>query len=538
MDIRPKLIDIFEELSGGDLAPHVRLCSSGPSPILHSQVSLTPPSVPSPSPSSSSSTSLASLPLPTPAVATPSTALPLHAPSALDLKRQEDLMFQHLMNPPYKEEGGDGMARGRKDKSPVLPTVNEPSFVPSYPSPLTTSFPPPPPFPAPSPPSLSSHPLLNPSTTTNRINLNSSDVASKKNRPAIGIPAAAADLVAMSDAWISPAIRQGLIRPLVGAREQRWFNCLPYVMRRLVCRNNQGNLDPEGSVYAAPYRWGAMLVLVRDDKLRKRRGAVAVRRWKDLLQPALKGRVAIPESPREFLAFVVRTLEDDLIEVEREKEREKERREDKAEIGLGEKEGKTQNRNNDSGESLRTKRKRLGVNATAEELEALGITREMMLNRAKEIRKQVKLVGEADGLRALAAGDVLACLANSDVMLPFVELSGLGAACQVVLPPGGSTLWADVWVSPMGNSLGNHREIPENDPENDPENVTGFRDLDPAVKARLNKVYCNSLAGGRAALPKTTPIMPSPLVASWLEFCVRKERLNQGSVGFKSSGGA
>mmetsp|Transcript_23393 Transcript_23393/g.41582 ORF Transcript_23393/g.41582 Transcript_23393/m.41582 type:complete len:235 (-) Transcript_23393:176-880(-) len=57
MDIRPKLIDIFEELSGGDLAPHVRLCSSGPSPILHSQVSLTPPSVPSPSPSPSSSSS-------------------------------------------------------------------------------------------------------------------------------------------------------------------------------------------------------------------------------------------------------------------------------------------------------------------------------------------------------------------------------------------------------------------------------------------------------------------------------------------------
>ena len=39
-----------------------------------------------------------------------------------------------------------------------------------------------------------------------------------------------------------------------------------------------------------------------------RRGGVPIHDWSDLLQPRLKGRLAIPDSPREFVGIAFKTL--------------------------------------------------------------------------------------------------------------------------------------------------------------------------------------------------------------------------------------
>lgn len=48
--------------------------------------------------------------------------------------------------------------------------------------------------------------------------------------------------------------------PLVQAQlSPRW--------QQLVSRDPQGRLDPRGQVWAAPYRWGCLLIAYRSDKL-------------------------------------------------------------------------------------------------------------------------------------------------------------------------------------------------------------------------------------------------------------------------------
>ena len=51
---------------------------------------------------------------------------------------------------------------------------------------------------------------------------------------------------AAGDAWVAPAIRRGLLSPLLGAREAEWWQLLPPRMQALTLRNTSGALDPRG----------------------------------------------------------------------------------------------------------------------------------------------------------------------------------------------------------------------------------------------------------------------------------------------------
>jgi ABC-type Fe3+ transport system substrate-binding protein len=54
-------------------------------------------------------------------------------------------------------------------------------------------------------------------------------------------------------------------------------------------------------------RWGAMLVAFKREQL-QRHNRTPIRCWADLLQPALKGRIAFPDNPREFVGIAFKTL--------------------------------------------------------------------------------------------------------------------------------------------------------------------------------------------------------------------------------------
>jgi hypothetical protein len=58
-------------------------------------------------------------------------------------------------------------------------------------------------------------------------------------------------------------------------------------------------------VIAHTCRWGATLIACRQDRL-LRRGGSPVTDWADLLQPALKGKVAMVESSREFVGVALK----------------------------------------------------------------------------------------------------------------------------------------------------------------------------------------------------------------------------------------
>ncbi len=72
-------------------------------------------------------------------------------------------------------------------------------------------------------------------------------------------------------------------------------------------RDSSGRPDSAGAVWGCPYRWGATLVVVKTEKLLQR-GGRRVLDWGDLLQPQLRGRVAFPESAREFVGIALKSL--------------------------------------------------------------------------------------------------------------------------------------------------------------------------------------------------------------------------------------
>jgi spermidine/putrescine-binding protein len=123
-----------------------------------------------------------------------------------------------------------------------------------------------------------------------------------------GTPAgatAAADAVTLGDAWLAPAIAAGLIAPIPKADASRWLARLPAawapLLRRRAC---DGAVSESGSIYGVPYRWGCVLLALRTDAP----AAAGVADWGDLLRPALRGRVAAVDAPRELLAAALRSL--------------------------------------------------------------------------------------------------------------------------------------------------------------------------------------------------------------------------------------
>ncbi|KAH9753730.1 Receptor-like protein 15 [Citrus sinensis] len=99
----------------------------------------------------------------------------------------------------------------------------------------------------------------------------------------------AADLVSVGDSWLSFAIKKRSIEPIAGAEGQDWFKCFSHKRKVYLRRNDAGEIDPRGEIWAAPYRWGTM-------------------DWKDLWQPELAGRISMVNSPRQVIGSVLKSM--------------------------------------------------------------------------------------------------------------------------------------------------------------------------------------------------------------------------------------
>lgn len=258
---------------------------------------------------------------------------------------------------------------------------------------------------------------------------------SGKNKRSAGL----ADVATLGDAWLGPAIARGLVQSIPGAETYRWHRLLPPRLQQLVRRDARGQYDPHGQVYGAPYRWGATLLLYRKDRL-LRRGGWPLLDWSDLMQPLLRGRVAMVDSPRELVAVALRTLI-----AEREQQQQQQERQERGQQGS--KEGAVAGRRD----------ARLSVNASAAELAAAGITEDVLRERVAALRAQVRLFSSRDHIRALQAGDVWAVVGSSQDLVLVAER---GSSMELVAPLSGTQLWADVWAVPAGARGGNRQEGP------------------------------------------------------------------------------
>lgn len=193
--------------------------------------------------------------------------------------------------------------------------------------------------------------------------------------------------------------------------------------------------DPSGEIFAAPFRWGCTLVAFRGGRLSSRSGSgsggdQALADWGDLLDPALRGKVAFSDSPRDLLT---------------------------AALGC------------------------LGLPPSPEpgtEIDARALRGAVLA-----LRRQALTLDGRDHARALAAGDALACVGSSADLVPLALRSG---AVSLMAPASGTALWADLWCvpafagSPGGGEGGRERGRGDEGEDSPPPSSSGPSPLLPA----------------------------------------------------------
>ena len=199
------------------------------------------------------------------------------------------------------------------------------------------------------------------------------------------------DLVTLGDFWLQDAIKEKLIKPISPEKLKNWSNLSPK-WQELVTRYNQGLVDKQGKIWAAPYRWGSTVIIYRRDKLEK--FDWKLQDWSDLWREELKGKISLLNQPREVIGLTLKKL------------------------------GKSYNT-----ENLKE------VPSLEEELETLN--------------KQVKFYNSTNYLEPLIMGDTwLAVGWSNDIVSILARYREL----NIVVPSSGTALWADMWVQPVGKA--------------------------------------------------------------------------------------
>ncbi|XP_059444180.1 uncharacterized protein LOC132176077 isoform X2 [Corylus avellana] len=213
----------------------------------------------------------------------------------------------------------------------------------------------------------------------------------------------AADIVSVGDSWLNLAISKSIIEPIQGADDQEWFKALSDKWKVYLRRNSLGEIDNEGTIWAAPYRWGCMVIAYKKSKFQKHKLA-PIEDWSDLWRPELEGKISMVDSPREVVGAVLKYM------------------------------GASYNTNNldlqvDGGRT-----------AVQKNLELLG--------------KQVRLFDSVNYLKAFGVGDVWVAVGWSTDIIPFAKRSSNVA---VIVPKSGASLWADLWAIPAATRFETNR---------------------------------------------------------------------------------
>ncbi|MBD3883077.1 extracellular solute-binding protein [Phormidium tenue FACHB-886] len=136
--------------------------------------------------------------------------------------------------------------------------------------------------------------------------------AAGSSLPFVGSKAAPLmDLVTLGDYWLTPAIQQKLIQPLPLAEIPAWQQ-LPPQWRQFVQRDRQGNLNETGELWAAPYRWGTLMMAYRVDAFRSLGWTPTD--WQDLWRPELKHQISLPDSARAVIGLTLKKMKQSVNE--------------------------------------------------------------------------------------------------------------------------------------------------------------------------------------------------------------------------------
>ncbi|ERT08424.1 bacterial extracellular solute-binding family protein [Lyngbya aestuarii BL J] len=206
----------------------------------------------------------------------------------------------------------------------------------------------------------------------------------KKSRPENH---SSSDLIMIGDYWLTQAIQQQLVQPLDPQVWQRW-NQLPPQWQALVTRNAQGELDPQGQVWAAPYRWGTTAIAYRREQFETL--GWTPQDWGDLWREDIRDRISVLDNPRETIGLTL---------------------------------------------------KKLGSSYNITDLDLVVDLEDQF----RQLHRNIKLYDSNTYLKPLITGDTwLAVGWSTDFSEKFRRQHNIG----VVIPASGTALWADLWVQP------------------------------------------------------------------------------------------
>jgi putative spermidine/putrescine transport system substrate-binding protein len=196
-----------------------------------------------------------------------------------------------------------------------------------------------------------------------------------------------ADLVTLGDYWLEKAIQGKLIQPLELEDLKGWQQ-LPSRWQELVRRNDQGQLDKDGQVWGAPYRWGTTVIAYRRDKFREL--GWTPKDWSDLWRKELRDRISLLDNSRAVIGLTL---------------------------------------------------KKLGFSYNTKDLSQVPNLKEELL----ALHRQVKYYSSDTYLEPLLLGDTwLAVGWSSDVLSVRANRRQIDA----VVPQSGTALWTELWVQP------------------------------------------------------------------------------------------
>jgi putative spermidine/putrescine transport system substrate-binding protein len=196
-----------------------------------------------------------------------------------------------------------------------------------------------------------------------------------------------ADLATLGDYWLTEAIQSNLITPLNLDSLTAWDN-LPPRWQTLVRRNGEGELDPDGEIWGAPYRWGTLLIAYRQDLLKDL--DLTPTDWDVLWREEVQGRISTVEHPRAI-------------------------------IGLG--------------------LKKLGYSLNTTELAAVADLEAEL----KALNEQIRFYSSNAYLEPLILGDTWVAVGWSNEIIPLIKRN---PNIKAVVPQSGTALWSDLWVKP------------------------------------------------------------------------------------------
>ena len=258
------------------------------------------------------------------------------------------------------------------------------------------------------------------------------------------------NLISLDDYWLASAIEQDLIEPFqleAGVLDKLpadWMQSWQQFIERSV-ENSAGQAETGASktsasktsasktganmLWAAPYRVQPLVLVYRQGKIPTTTGQTeSFSSWRELLAPALRNRIAMPEHPRLVLGVLQKirsgsfnpTIESNAIE--------------------------SSAIENDTIESSSARLKAIDLKTTDIEQQLESQLGDLLV----EFDRQVKTYDAQNSLKALINGDVdVAVSWLSDTVAAQRRYQDL----KIAIPTEGSLLSTDIWVRPKGAAM-------------------------------------------------------------------------------------